>query len=233
MGRWIWTIIVLIACTVLTHVIPFSGFFRNLDTMIHESGHAVTTLLLSGRVMEIELYVDHSGVTRSAVSQSWAIIPIALSGYMTASLFAWLLFALYARGRHKAGLILMTIVAALALLLFVRNGYGVSWLIGFIAISAGMLMFGGQTVGKWYFLLLAFLTLEESVFGPFSLILYAVSGSNAGDATNLSHSTMFPAIVWAAWFTLFALWCAKRALTTFASRSRSSAAAGTSGRSYS
>lgn len=201
----------------LTHYLPFSDFFRNLDTMIHESGHALTTLLLQGDVMEIELYGDHSGVTRSAVSQPWAIIPIALSGYMMASLFAWLLFALYARGKHKAGLILMASLAAVSLLLFVRNEFGVFWLIGFLIFTLLAIVLGGNHVlGKWVFLIVAFLTLEESVFGPLSLVYYALSSpEGAGDAAILSRETPLPAIIWALWFTLFSLWCAKQAITAF------------------
>lgn len=217
MGKWMLTILILIGLALLTHYLPFSDFFRNLDTMIHESGHALTTLLLQGSVMEIELYVDHSGVTRSAVSQPWAIIPIALSGYMMASLFAWLLFALYAKGKHRAGLILMASLAALVLLLFVRNEFGVLWLIGFLIFTVLAIVFGGKNVfGKWVFLIVAFLTLEESVFGPFSLVYYALSRpGEAGDATILSNETPIPALIWAMWFTLFSLWCAKQAITAF------------------
>ncbi|WP_409343959.1 M50 family metallopeptidase [Paenibacillus sp. MBLB4367] len=217
MGKWMLTILILIGSALLTHFLPFSDFFRNLDTMIHESGHALTTLLLQGSVMEIELYVDHSGVTRSAVSQPWAIIPIALSGYMMASLFAWLLFVLYAKGKHKAGLITMAALAAVTLVLFVRNEFGVLWLLGFLVFTVLVILFGGNNViGKWVFLIIAFLTLEESVFGPFSLVYYALNRpGGAGDATILSGATPLPAIVWAVWFTLFALWCAKQAITAF------------------
>ena len=62
MSNWVKTILFLIGSAVLTHWIP-SSFFRNLDTMVHEFGHAVVTLALSGKVMYIELYSDHSGVT--------------------------------------------------------------------------------------------------------------------------------------------------------------------------
>lgn len=216
MSKWLLTVLFLIGSAFLTHWIPFSSFFRYLDTSIHETGHALVTLLLSGKVMYIELYADHSGVTKSLMTRSWAIIPVALAGYVTASLFAWLLFALYARELHRRGLLMITLLSALSLALFVRNGYGMLWLSGFIALNAVVMLWGGKTLTRWYYLLIAFLTLEESVFGPFSLLLLALNRpGRAGDATLLAQVTAAPAPVWAGLFLVFGIWCAKRALQCF------------------
>ncbi len=69
-------------------------FFRNLDTMIHEFGHAMATLLLSGRVLRIDLNPDHSGVTYSTIpaSSTWGMAAVSLAGYVTAALVSLLLF---------------------------------------------------------------------------------------------------------------------------------------------
>ncbi|TVY10292.1 M50 family metallopeptidase [Paenibacillus cremeus] len=210
------TILFLIVSAFLTHLIPFHDFFRNLDTLIHEFGHAVVTLLLSGKVRSIELFANHSGVTYSQVTKGWSLIPIALAGYMTASLFALFMFRQWAKERQRLGLQIMTIIAILALVLFVRNEFGMMWLIGFVILNVIMLSFMPRWLMDIYYMLLAFLTLEESVFGPFSLILYAWDDpAKAGDATNLSHVTPVPAIGWALFFTLFSLWCAARALKHF------------------
>lgn len=216
MSKWLSTVLFLIGSAFLTHLIPFSSFFRYLDTMIHEFGHAAVTLLLSGKVMYIELYADHSGVTRSMLTRPWSRIPVGLAGYMSASLFAWLLFALHARGLQKRGLAAITALAAISLALFVRNGYGMMWLVGFIALNVAVLVWGNGTLIKWYYLVMAFLTLEESVYGPFSLLLLAINRpGRAGDATLLDQATVLPAPFWAVWFTLFSLWCAKQALQSF------------------
>jgi hypothetical protein len=216
MGSWLKTILLLMVSAVLTRLIPFSSFFRNVDTLVHEFGHAIVTLLLSGHVMYIELYVDHSGVTYSSVTRSWSLIPIALAGYMTASLFAWFLFRMQAQGRQRLGLQIMTVIAVLALVLFVRNGYGMGWLGGFIALNIVMLAFAPKWLHNGYYLLIAFLSLEESVFGPFSLTLMAWANPRAaGDATNLALHSPIPAVGWSIFFSLFALWCATRALRHF------------------
>jgi hypothetical protein len=220
MSNWVKTILFLIGSAVLTHWIP-SAFFRNLDTMVHEFGHAAVTLALSGKVMYIELYSDQSGVTLSTITKSWAIVPVSLAGYMTASLFAWFLFSAYARGKQRLGLQVMAVLSILSLVLFVRNGYGVMFLVGFIVLTVIVLALTPKWLRDFYYLLLAFLCLEESVFGPFSLILYAMRNSrNAGDASNLELHTGIPAIVWAIGFTLFALWCAKKAVSAFLGRNK-------------
>jgi hypothetical protein len=220
MSNWVKTILFLIGSALLTHWIP-SSFFRNLDTMVHEFGHAAVTLALSGKVMYIELYQDHSGVTYSSITKQWAIIPVALAGYLTASLFAWFLFSAYSRGKQRLGLQVMILLSVLSLILFVRNGFGIMFLVGFIALTIIILALTPKWLSDFYYLLLAFLCLEESVFGPFSLIIYAWGNARqAGDATNLALHTGIPAIVWAIGFTLFALLCAKQAVQAFLGRNK-------------
>ncbi|MEK4103395.1 M50 family metallopeptidase [Paenibacillus sp. FSL R10-2791] len=220
MNKWLKTILLLIGSAFLTRLIPFSSLFRNLDTMIHEFGHALMTLLLSGSVLRIELYADHSGVTYSAIQEGGKAILVSLSGYLLASLFALLLFYLYSKRRHDWGLILATGVALIMLLLYVRGSFGMMWLGGFIALNILMLVVW-KKASKYYYLLLAFLTLEESVMGSLFLVYAAaVSPSSAGDASNLARMTPIPAIFWATLFFIFSLLCAKWALGLFFKRER-------------
>ncbi|WP_010272953.1 M50 family metallopeptidase [Paenibacillus senegalensis] len=219
MGRWIITIVFLVICAFFTRMIPYTSFFRNFNTMIHEFGHAITTLVLSGRVLNIELYADHSGVTRSAVAESWKLIPIGLSGYLIASLFAWFLFAMDYKNKQKLGLVVMTTIAAISLVFFVRNEFGIWWLIGFIVLNVIMIMFARGNFERIYYLIIAFLTLEESVFSAFSLVIYAYNDpAHAGDAALLREATGLPAMLWALVFTVFALWCAMKGLSLFAKK---------------
>ncbi|KGE19200.1 M50 family metallopeptidase [Paenibacillus wynnii] len=220
MNNWLKTILFLAGSALLTRLIPFSSLFRNLDTMIHEFGHAMITLLLSGSVLRIELYANHSGVTYSAIQAGGRAVVVSLAGYTLASLFALLLFYLYARGREKWGLILTTGVALVMLLLYVRGGFGMLWLSGFMILNI-LIILAGKKVQKLYYLLLAFLTLEESVLGPLFLVTMSLySPTRAGDASNLAQLTPLPALVWAVLFFLFSLLCAKWALGFFMQHSR-------------
>lgn len=215
MGKWLMTLIYLAVSVFLTRLIPFSSFFRNLDTMMHEFSHALAALLLSGRVLGIELHSDHSGVTYTMLASSWSSLPVSMSGYIGASLFSLLLFALYRRRAQRLGLALIVAVAATMLILFVHGGFGMAWLASFIALT-GTMLFLGPKIRSFYYLLLAFLTLEESALGPITLALTALgSPSRAGDATNLANATGVPAIFWASLFVLVSLACATRSLQLF------------------
>src|SRR5690606_37273415 len=169
MGRKLMTLALLAGCFVLTEWLPFSHYFRMMDTMIHEFGHAAATLLLSGQVHYIHLYENHSGVTLSAVQSGWRVIPVSMAGYMAASLCSVMLFALHRRRQHRAGLAIITAVALVCLILFVRNDFGSQWLLGFIVLNviAFLLPIGFLRAG--YYLLLAFLSLVESVVGTVTI----------------------------------------------------------------
>ncbi|CAH1215836.1 hypothetical protein PAECIP111892_04190 [Paenibacillus auburnensis] len=220
MNKWLKTLLFLVGSALLTRLIPFSSLFRNLDTMFHEFGHALMTLLLSGDVLRIELYADHSGVTYSAVEAGLRPVLVSLSGYPFASLIALLLFYLYSRGRVRWGLLLSAAVALIMLVLYVRGTFGILWLSGLIALNLAM-VFLWPKASKYYYLFLAFLTLEESVMGTLYLLSASLlTPSRAGDAANLAGLTPLPAIFWALIFFLFSFLCAKWSLGYFFKKER-------------
>lgn len=213
------TIVLLIGSAILNHWIPFSSFFRNLDTMVHEFGHAVVTLIVSGKVLYIYLFADHSGVTYSYITSGWRMIPVAMAGYVSASLFSVYLFYAYSRGRLAQGLMVCTIIAALSLALFVRNGYGMAWIAGFMVVNAVVMLLPVKWLQHAYYLLIAFVSLEESVVGPIGLTVMALNNpSKAGDATGLAVSTVVPAVGWGILFSIIALLCARVAIGYFLGR---------------
>ena len=220
MGRWATTILFLLGSVILTHMLPFSSFFRNVNTMVHEFGHAAATMLLSGKVMYIELYANHSGVTYSYIEEGWRTIPLALAGYISASLFAVYLFHAYGKGKLNSGFIAMSAVALVSLIFFVRNGFGVAWLAGFIAVNTIAMWIGIRWIKHFYYLLVAFICLEESVFSTIDLVyLSFMHPGQAGDATSLAKTTMMPDLVWSILFLIIALMCAKAAISWFIGRS--------------
>lgn len=210
MIAWLKMAAVLIVTAMLTRLTPFSFFFRNVDTLVHELSHALITLVLSGKVMYIHLFSDQSGVTLSSYTSAWNGIPISLAGYTGSALFAVLLFFLSAYRKVKAGLIVIAALALIGLLLFVRNSYGMMWSGGFIAVTVLVYAAAPPWLRNGYYLLIAFICLVESVLSSITILsMSIINPSAAGDATNLSHYTYVPAFVWGAFFTLFSLWCAK------------------------
>ncbi|RJG26596.1 M50 family metallopeptidase [Paenibacillus thiaminolyticus] len=217
MKHWGKTVVFLVVAAVLTRVIPFSSFFRNVDTLVHEFGHAIVTLLVSGKVLYIHLFADHSGVTySSAAAHSWRFILIALAGYIVSTVFAVLLFYGYARGKQQTGLMAILILTVISLLFFVRNGYGVMWCIGFLLLTAAICFCPWPWLRQGYYLLVAFIALVESVLGPVFLLILAVQNpGQAGDAANLARLTPVPAALWALLFTAVALLGARECLRLF------------------
>ncbi|WP_046213227.1 M50 family metallopeptidase [Paenibacillus wulumuqiensis] len=209
MNKWLKLILLLVGSAVLTRLIPFSSLFRNLDTMIHEFCHAIVTLMTSGRVNRIELNADHSGVTYSMITSAWSGLPIGLAGYMGSSLFVIWLFYLYHKRQQRIGIIVTAGIALIMLLLYVHQGFGVIWLIGFVIVSILMLI-SPEWLRNGYYLLVMFLTLEESVLSSLTILIMAVTQPGAaGDATGLARQFMLPAVVWGIVFAGFSLWCAK------------------------
>lgn len=215
MNKWLKTILLLVGSAILTRLIPFSYVFRTVDTMIHEFGHALVTLLTSGRVLAIQLNADHSGVTYSTTTSHWMSVLVGLAGYTLASLSAVLLFYWMNKRREKWGLVLLIAIALVMLVMYVHQGYGVFWLVGFIILNIVMMALP-PALRNIYYGLLAFLTLEESVVGPLYLVVLSLTGKGrAGDASNLASWTSVPAVFWALLFLAFSLVCAKIAFSLF------------------
>ncbi|MEW4368359.1 M50 family metallopeptidase [Paenibacillus kandeliae] len=228
MNKWLKLILLLVGSAVLTRLIPFSSLFRNLDTMIHEFSHAMVTLLTSGRVNRIELNADHSGVTYSMITSAWSGLPIGLAGYMGSSLFVVWMFYLYHKRQQRIGIIVTAIIALIMLVLYVHQGFGVVWLIGFVVVSILMLI-SPEWLRNGYFLLIMFLTLEESVVSALTILLLSVtSPSAAGDAAGLAHQFWLPAVVWGVWFAVFSLWCAKLSAQLFVRKRKPPVSTGSS-----
>jgi hypothetical protein len=212
MSSWVKMALFVLITALLTRLLPFSAFFRNVYTLVHEMAHAVATLLLSGSVLYIELYADQSGVTHSMIQPGWRSILISLAGYTGAALFAWLLFRLQAGRREKTGLVIVAAIAVIGLLLFVRNGYGVLWCAGFAGVTLLIGLLAPGWLRLFYASLVAFICLVESVISSIMILVMAIlDPAAAGDAANLSRATFIPAAVWGAFFAVFALWCAKNA----------------------
>ncbi|REJ16902.1 MAG: hypothetical protein C6W59_07465 [Paenibacillaceae bacterium] len=212
MQSWVKMALFVLVTAILTRLVPFSAFFRNVYTLVHEMAHAVMTLLLSGSVLYIHLYADQSGVTHSMIQAGWRSILISLAGYTGAALFAWLLFRLQASGREKIGLLLAAAIASLGLLLFVRNGYGMLWCLGFAVITLLVCFLTPNWLRIFYASLVAFICLVESVISSVTILVIAITDpAGAGDAANLSRATAVPAVVWGLYFAWVALWCARNA----------------------
>lgn len=98
------TRLLLLVATLVTiglNFVPYSNYLlyplRLFVTFIHESGHALTSIISGGQVQYLQVHPDTSGVTWTS-EPSWAIWLVLSGGYMGTTLFGALLLQV---GRFK------------------------------------------------------------------------------------------------------------------------------------
>jgi hypothetical protein len=145
-------------------------------TAVHEMGHALAARLTGRRVLAVHLRADTSGVTYHAGPAGWAgRLATVLAGYPAPGLVAVAGAWLCAAGHPRAWLALLAGLAAVAVVLWVRNLFGIvvvvigagglGWLV--VAGASGVEAVAGA-VAVWYLALGGLRTVVESrrVRGP-------------------------------------------------------------------
>ncbi|SFJ73712.1 Peptidase M50B-like [Paenibacillus sp. UNC496MF] len=190
----------IVVALIVIHL-PFVGlFFKIANTLVHESAHALTSLAMKGQVGQIQLYANTEGVTYTALPSKLASVVTSLAGYVGSSLFALLLAVLCARRKHAVILWLFLVLAVVNALLWVRNPFGIGWLLVFTVLLAFALWRRGSWTTALAIGLFVFV-LAESVSSSFAILwlsLYAPAG--AGDAANLGRDTVLPTAFWGFFF---------------------------------
>jgi hypothetical protein len=98
---------------------------RNVVTIVHEGGHALVALLVGRRLQGVRLHSDTSGVTLSRGRPTGpGMVATTLAGYLAPSVLGLGWAALLASG-HITALLWLTVLLLAAMLVVVRNAYGV------------------------------------------------------------------------------------------------------------
>lgn len=207
----------LIGISFILPKIPFIGkFFNIINTLIHEFGHAVTSLLLQGKVQSIEIFGDTSGNTTTQSKGKFSMFLIAISGYLFSSSFAWFAFYLIERDLHRHFIMGLSILFLIMLIFWVRNRFGFFWIILFCILN-GLIIYYLDI--KWIEVIALFyatIILIESVVSTVVLLYLSIFKSKtAGDAHNLQKITHIPAFFWALGFVTYALFVAYHIFSSF------------------
>ncbi len=179
---------------------------RNVVTIAHEGGHALVALLAGRRLSGVQLHSDTSGVTVSrGKPRGPGMVATTLAGYVTPSLLGLGFAALLTAGRVTA-LLWTTIVLLAAMLIMVRNAYGVlsivvTGLVVFlisrftpIAVQAGFAYFF-----TWFLLFAGIKPIWELQ------VKRSRRRSPDSDADQLARLTGVPGLLWVFVFGLVAL----------------------------
>jgi len=181
--------------------------FRVYNTLFHELGHAIFSLLTSGSVKKIELFSDAGGAAYVSNNSWWANFLVTIIAYPFAAAVGWfMLTQTQTMPTHYLAYGIAGIYV-LSLLLYVRNQYGVIWLLINTAITISAIYFQQQTWAHIYFFVVGSFILMESVWTALVLLyISAEDPTNAGDAKDLRDLTRVPAIVWALLFAAVTLY---------------------------
>lgn len=198
----------LVLAFVLPRVPVVGKFFNIINTLIHELGHALLSLILQGQVINIQIFNDTSGVTLTKTSSTFVAIMVSLAGYPFSALAGYACAHLLSVGYEMWIVAGLSIIFLFMLILWIRNIYGIIWTLVFVGVNALLIYYWKNAVyiqiAAWFYTLMI---LIESVWS--ALVLVALSFRNsdqAGDATNLRNFTRIPAVVWALLFAAFAVW---------------------------
>jgi hypothetical protein len=207
-------IIGLIVALLLTQLPIVGKYFAILNTMIHESGHSLMALVTGGEVRRISLLPNTSGTTMTGHTSWISHVLTSMSGYVFSSFFAFLFFYLIIKGQYKWMIYLLLAFLAVNLFFWVRNVYGLFWIVTFGAGFIWLLRSGNQALIQYVLVFLASLVFVEAVTSAFEIMWISfVSPLQAGDAANLARATKFiPAPIWGIAFFAQALYFAWLAL---------------------
>jgi hypothetical protein len=188
----------LFAVALLLTRIPLVGkYFRGVNTMIHESGHALMTLLVSGEVIEVNLFADTSGNIVTKAKNKVLQVLIAISGYPASAICGFIFLMLYSKGYFLHILFVLVCITLLLMVLSIRNAYGLFWAGTFTLVNLLLIYFNNS---EWIFIAATFFSLiilVDSVFSSFILLVISIkTPKKAGDAGNLEKFTKIPAVVW-------------------------------------
>ncbi|HJV32134.1 MAG TPA: M50 family metallopeptidase [Bacillales bacterium] len=172
--------------------IPIIGNYVSvMNTVIHESGHALISLF-GGKVERISLFMNSEGVTYGSQSTRIGGIFTSMAGYIFSSFIAFFSFWLLRRERYSVLITILLGFIFLNLIFWVRNLYGIFWLVSFAILFLFLLKKGSRKFVNHLLLLIASILLVDSIKTAFDILLLSfIQPNSAGDATILAQLTPF------------------------------------------
>ncbi|MDL4843158.1 M50 family metallopeptidase [Aquibacillus rhizosphaerae] len=211
-------IVLFIVLALLLTQMPIIGkYFSIVNTLIHEMGHSLMAIITGGKVQSISLFSNTEGATLTSYQFWIGGFLTSASGYVFSSFIAFLFMILIYKGKSKYVLTVLLGVLVVSLLFWIRNPFGLFWIVTFIAGFSWTLVKGSKVFLEYVALFLTTLLLVESITSSFQVMyLSFISPQSAGDATNLSRMTrLIPAPIWGVLFFIQSLYFGKLGLNKF------------------
>ncbi len=198
-------LLVSVALTVALYIVPYGQYLAYplmlLSTLAHEMGHGVAALFVGGSFHRFEMWPDGSGVAVwSGHVGPLSRAVVAAGGLVGPAVAAAVGFAIGRTVRGARGaLIGLAVILLLALLLVVRNLFGLLF-VG--VVLAGCVLAARKATGEVAQLLLIFLAVQLalSVFSRGDYLFTAVAETGAGtmpsDVGQIASALFLPYWFW-------------------------------------
>lgn len=195
-------IIFIIIAFILVKLPVVGRYVAVVNTLIHEVGHALAAKLTFGKVEKIELFANTEGTAWSS-SRFWiGRVITSLAGYPTASATGFLLLYLIYNQKYLYVLIILLSFLIISFIFWIRNLYGLFWVITFSAFIVWLIVYNNVTLTENVLLFITSIVFVESITSAFTILKLSISQpGNAGDATSVWKSIIFiPPQVWGVLF---------------------------------
>ena len=189
---------VLILAFVLLRIPVLNNYFRTLNTLLHESGHALMAILLSGEALEIKLNSNTSGSALTKTNSKGKAFLISFTGYPFAAISSCGLIALAVNQHYRTGFFILVSIATINLIAFVRNTYGIFWLITFSLLMLLANWYAHTIAASVFFLFISLIAFIEGITSTAQIVFLGLSKpSKAGDLYNMAKMSKVPVFFWA------------------------------------
>ncbi|MFZ2175265.1 MAG: M50 family metallopeptidase [Rhodococcus sp. (in: high G+C Gram-positive bacteria)] len=181
---------------------------RNVVTIIHECAHLIVALLFGRRLKAVRLHSDTSGVAISSGKQTGlGVVLMTFAGYVGPAVLglgaAWVLGI-----QHAIAVLWIGVVAIAAMLLLVRNLFGLFSLTVVGALLFALVWFGAQDLQVAAAYLITLFMLVAAPRPVLELQRQRARGSAPeSDADQLARLTHVPGIVWVVLFLSVTVAC--------------------------
>lgn len=193
----------LLIAFLLLRVPRLNSYLRTTNTLLHESGHALVAILMSGEAIEIKLNSNTSGSALTRTTSKAKAFWVSFAGYPIAALVAMLLMALAYHNDYRTGFLILISLAIINLIVFVRNTYGIFWLITFSLVLFSIYAFLAPPRALILFRFIVLITFIEGVTSTLTIVVLGLTKhKKAGDITTMEKLSGIPASVLALIMTL-------------------------------
>lgn len=192
-------IILFIILSIILTRLPIVGkYFAIVNTLIHEVGHQLASIITFGKAHKIKLFANTEGVAYSSHRFWIGKVLTALAGYVFSSFMAAIFFVFIYKGKFDLVIYILVAILVISLIFWVRNWYGFFWTLTF---SAGFIWLLWKVEGpiiEYVVLFLVSILFVESITSAFDIMYISFKRpTQAGDATSLAQLTyLIPAQIW-------------------------------------